>query len=267
MRLAVLGDPLVYTRSPELHRAGLTALGLECESVALRTPPAGLAARLAELAAAGFTGTNLTHPLKESALALLSRVSAEAASARSVNTVGFDPAGSWGETTDGVGFLDLLAALGRDPAEERVVLHGSGGASRSLALALAGAGCVSVVVASRDPALAAPAWGSVEGVRLEAASGEGIAAAHGEATLVVNATPRSAAGEPVAPAGLPRAALLVDLTYGPEPTEWVLAARAAGREAIDGLGLLVHQARRSLMRWTGRDVPVEPLARAVGWRA
>ena len=49
--------------------------------------------------------------------------------------------------------------------------------------------------------------------------------------------------------------------------QWVLAAREAGHEAMDGLGLLVHQARRSLMRWTGREVPVEPLARAVGWRA
>ncbi|MEO5616457.1 MAG: shikimate dehydrogenase [Candidatus Eisenbacteria bacterium] len=265
MRLAVLGDPLVYTRSPELHRAGLVALGLECESVALRTPADSLASRLRELAAAGFTGTNLTHPLKEPVLALLAQVSPEARAARSVNTVGFEPAGAWGETTDGAGFLDLLKALGRDAAAERVVLHGSGGASRSLALALAAGGCCSVVVASREPARAASGWEHIAGARLELAGGDGVAAAHREATLIVNATPRSTATDPVIPAGLPRAALLMDLTYGPEPTAWVVAARAAGREAMDGLGLLVHQARRSLMRWTGREVPIEPLARAVGW--
>lgn len=265
MRLAVLGEPLVYTRSPELHRAGLTALGIECESVALRTSPAQLAARLRKLAAAGFTGTNLTHPLKEPVLALLARVSPEARDARSVNTVGFDPAGHWGESTDGIGFLDLLGALGRDPKGERVVLHGSGGASRSLALALASAGCSGVVVASRDPAAAAPGWAAIPGARLEAAGGEAIADAHRKATLIVNGTPRSTSTDPVAPSGLPRAALIMDLRYGPEPTEWVVAARAAGHEAMDGLGLLVHQARRSLMRWTGRDVPIEPLARAVGW--
>jgi shikimate dehydrogenase len=265
VRLGVLGDPLIYTRSPELHRAGLAALGLAGESVALRTPAAGLAARLRELAAAGFTGVNLTHPLKEPALELLAHLSPAARTARSVNTVGFAAGGDWGETTDGAGFLDLLAALGRDPLGERVVLHGSGGASRSLALALVTAGCAHVTVASRAPVHAAPGWAGIPAARLAAASGEEVAAALREATLVVNGTPRSSEREPVAPAELPSSALLIDLTYGPEPTAWVLAARAAGREAMDGLGLLVHQARRSLERWTGRDVPVEPLARAVGW--
>jgi shikimate dehydrogenase len=57
----------------------------------------------------------------------------------------------------------------------------------------------------------------------------------------------------------------VDLVYGPEVTPWVRAARAAGIEAVDGLGLLVFQAQRSLALWTGREVPLAPLARAVGW--
>ena len=53
--------------------------------------------------------------------------------------------------------------------------------------------------------------------------------------------------------------------YGAEVTPWVLSARAAGLEALDGLGLLAFQARRSLALWTGRDVPIEPLLAAVGW--
>ena len=83
-----------------------------------------------------------------------------------------------------------------------------------------------------------------------------------EATLIVNATPVEA---PLPPATLPPRALIVDLRYGPEPTTWVRDARAAGREAYDGLGLLVFQARRSLTLWLSRAVPVDPLARAVGW--
>ena len=68
IRLAVLGDPLAYTLSPVLHRAGCEALGFACEAHALRTPPAELAERLRDLAARGFRGCNLTHPLKEHAL-------------------------------------------------------------------------------------------------------------------------------------------------------------------------------------------------------
>ena len=60
-------------------------------------------------------------------------------------------------------------------------------------------------------------------------------------------------------------ALLIDLVYGERPTEWVRAARHRGRQAVDGLGLLVHQARRSLEMWFQREVPLEPLERAVGW--
>ena len=263
--LAVLGDPLSYTRSPELHRAGLAAIGFECDSVALRTPAEGLERRLRELAETGYTGVNLTHPLKEPALALLARVSAPARAARSVNTVGLDADGHWGETTDGAGFIDLLRGMGRDPAAERVVLCGSGGASRSLAFALLAAGCTRIAVASRDPGRAAESWADLAGARLMRAEGEEIAADREAATLVVNGTPRSTALDPVPVSAISRRALLVDLTYGPELTVWVAAARAEGREAVDGLGLLVHQARRSLELWTGRQVPLEPLARAVGW--
>ena len=41
--------------------------------------------------------------------------------------------------------------------------------------------------------------------------------------------------------------------------------RIADYIAYDGLGLLVFQARRSLALWTARPVPLDPLARAVGW--
>lgn len=265
IRLAVLGDPLLYTRSPELHRAGLAALGLEGESSAIRTSVDRLPARLDELEAHGFRGVNLTHPLKEAALAQVGRASASATRARSVNTIGFAAGGRWGETTDGAGFLDLLRNTSREPSRERVVLFGSGGASRSLALALLEAGCASVMVASRDPAGAAAAWREIHGASLAGLETRELAETLGRATLIVNGTPRSSASEPVPVERLPRAAVLVDLTYGAAPPGWVTAARSAGLRAEDGLGLLVHQARRSLSLWLERDVPLAPLARAVGW--
>ena len=263
MKLAVLGDPLAFTRSPELHRAGLGALGLPCESHALRTPLDQLGTRLSELASAGFHGVNLTHPLKEAALAHVARASDAARASRSINTVGLTADGRWGDTTDGAGFLDLLRQLGVDPPDARVVIFGAGGAARSLTFALRAAGA-SVTVASRDPARASASWSAIPGPPpVDAAA---IGEALGGAAVVVNATPVATAEAPVVPGTTPKDALLVDLTYGPDGTAWVAAAHAAGRRAWDGLGLLVHQARHSIMRWTGRDLEVEPLARAVGWR-
>lgn len=263
-KLAVLGDPLAYTRSPELHRAALAAFGLAGGSDAIRTPREALGDRLAELARAGYRGANLTHPLKEAVLASLTHVSEAARRARSVNTVGFGAGGTWGATTDGPGFVDLLRALGRAPASERVVLLGAGGAARSLALALAEAGAT-VTASARDPAAAAAALPGLERFECAAWRSPEEAAALARATLVVNATPLSGEEPPAPLDRVPGEAAIVDLVYGPEPTPWVRAARAEGRTAHDGLGLLVFQARRSLSLWLEREVPLEPLARAVGW--
>ena len=262
VRLAVLGDPLRYTRSPELHRAGLAALGLEGESEALPTPALGLAERMRDLERRGCLGCNLTAPHKERALDCVGRVSEASRKARSINTVGFAPAGAWGDTTDGAGFLAWLGRLGRTPARERVHLLGAGGAARSLALALRGAGAA-VTASAREPASASERWsglGSVIGWR-SAGEAEAISAC----TVLIHATPLEDPKAILDPEGIPAFALAVDLRYGPEPTPWVRAARAAGRDAHDGLGLLVHQARASLALWLGRPVPLEPLERAVGW--
>ena len=260
VRLAVLGDPIDHSRSPDLHRAGLAAIGLSGTSRALRTSPAELGERLVALAADGYRGVNLTAPLKETALAHLASVSDASRRARSVNTVGFDPEAWWGDTTDGAGFVDLLESLGRAPDGSRVHLLGGGGAARSLACASRDAGA-EVTVAVRRPAEAAEAWQGIA-ARLVAWGSEAARSALAHATVVVNATPVAASELPLD--DLPEA-LVIDLTYGAELTPWTTRVRALGREAYDGLGLLVFQARRSLERWTGRDVPLDPLARAVGW--
>lgn len=265
LRLAVLGEPLEYTLSPALHRAGLEHLGIPCESEALRVPPARLGETLERLAAAGYRGVNLTHPHKEAALGHLRRVSEAARRARSVNTVSFEADGARGDTTDGAGFLDLLDHLGWGARGAGVVILGAGGAARSLGLALLEAGAAPVTACARRPAEAAPSWADIPGAALVAWPSEAARAALAGATLVVNATPLVGEGLPCAVAELPPACRVVDLVYGPDVTPWVRAARAAGLAALDGRWLLVFQARRSLRLWTGREVRTEVLARAVGW--
>ncbi len=262
VRLAVLGDPLEYTLSPVLHRAGLAAAGLDGESSALRTSAADLRERLAELARSGYRGVNLTHPHKQAACAAVDRCSNAAVRAQSVNTIGFEPGAWWGDTTDGIGCIDLLESLDRRVSGTRVVLIGAGGAARALAVALVDAGARVSFLARRPDALAG---GAIPGVSIVALDGDAADASLGNADVVINATTVSTARAPVDPARLARAALVVDLVYGRELSEWTRAARAAGLDAYDGLGLLVFQARRSLMLWLGRDLGVEPLARAVRW--
>lgn len=265
VRLAVLGDPLAFTLSPVLHRAGCAAVGVACESEALRTPVAELPARLAGLAARGYLGCNLTHPLKESAVDCAATASVAAERSRSANTIVFRTEGWFAETTDGPGFVDLLKSMHLEPARQRVLLLGAGGAARSLALALQWAGCREVVVSARRPADARFAWGEGLDERFLGWRSEEERDALAESTVVVNCTPLAGDEPPVPLDRIARTALVIDLTYGPEPTPWVREARRAGLQAFDGLGLLVHQARRSLSLWLGREVPADALAAAVGW--
>ena len=265
IRLAVLGDPLAHTRSPDLHRAALAALALTGESHALRTSVPELPARLAELAARGFRGVNLTHPLKEAVLPHLARLSEDARRARSVNTVVFDEDGWWGDTTDGAGFVDLIDEFGRTSSDHRVVLLGAGGAARSLALAIDASGCDEIVVSARHPETAAAAWNAIPAARLVRWRSRDEALALASATMVVNATPITGTEDPVPLAAIAIDALIVDLVYGVTLTPWVVRARAEGRTACDGLGLLVHQARYGLSKLLGRPVPIAALADAVGW--
>ena len=265
VRLAVLGDPLRYTCSPQLHRAGAVALGLTCESHALRTPLADLTETLERLEKSGYAGCNLTMPLKEAALACVRAVTPRARQARSVNTITFSGSGREGDSTDGIGFVDLIKSLDRDVAASRVVLLGAGGAARSLALALRDAGGGGLSVVSRREPPADEAWGGGLAAHWCAWDSAAAQAALAAAEVVVNCTPLAGLDTPARLGLLARGVLVVDLTYGEALTPWVQAARAQGIEAVDGLGLLVHQARHSLMRWFGRDVPLAPLAAAVGW--
>ena len=261
-KLAVLGDPLRYTRSPDLHRAGCAALGLACESLALRTPVTELSATLDRLAREGYAGCNLTMPLKEPALALVGTATPAARRARSVNTITFTD-GRLGDTTDGAGFIDLLAAERRNAATCNITLLGAGGSARSLALAIAEAGGRPVDVISRREPEPGEAWGGALGKRWSAWGTGAATRAIAVADVLVNCTPLAGDEFPVAIARIPRATLVVDLTYGERVTPWVAATRAAGLDAVDGLSLLVHQARRSLAIWFGRDVPLAPLVAAV----
>jgi shikimate dehydrogenase len=264
IHLAVLGHPLTYTRSPDLHRAGLAALGKTGASQALPTTPDELPSRLRDLAAAGLRGVNLTIPLKEAVIPHLDRVTERARRARSVNTVGFEREEAWGDTTDGIGFIQWWRSIGRDVARERVVLLGAGGAARSIAATLIEAGA-GVTVCARRPEAARASWqgmGAAQWVAWQSAESRDALA---RASLIANATPLDDPAEILPYDWAGPDAVLVDLRYGAEITPWVAGARAAGRSAYDGLGMLVHQARASLTLWLGEDVPVAPLERAVGW--
>lgn len=268
VRLAgVMGWPVAHSRSPTLHGHWLQTYGIDGAYVRLAVRPDRLGQALAALPALGFAGCNLTLPHKEAALGLVDRLAPSAVRAGAVNTVVVLKDGALeGSCTDGDGFLASVAeaAPAWSPRTGPAVLVGAGGAARAIAAALLDAGCPELRVVNRTSARA-QALASALGGAVDWLPWERRHAALDGAALVVNTTTRGMAGE--APldldlAMLPVGALVADAVYVPLETPLLAAARRRGLVAVDGLGMLLHQARPGFRRWFGVDPEVTPALRA-----
>jgi shikimate dehydrogenase len=136
MRLALIGDPVEHSASPRLQRGFLVEAAIDGDYVAIPTLRGGGAAAIARLREGGFTGCNITYPLKEEAFIACDALSDESRRTRSVNTIFFG-AQTLGTTTDGIGARAALESLLDEPvALKRIGVLGYGSTARAILLEL-----------------------------------------------------------------------------------------------------------------------------------
>jgi len=262
---AVIGSPVRHSVSPAIHNAAFGATGLDWVFLAAEVTPEGVEAAIAGVRAMGmWGGLSVTMPLKASVAGLLDDLSPEAKALGAVNTVVTRGGALVGHNTDGPG---LLACLDEDaawqPAGQRVVVLGAGGAARAVARAMAEAGARDVVIVARRPEAAADA-----AVVAGGAARAGTPADVPKADVIVNATPVGMAGAgspdalPLDPTFLTASQLVVDLVYHPAETLLLAAARARGATTVGGLGMLVHQAALAFELWTDVAPPLDVMRQA-----
>ena len=248
-RYAVIGNPVAHSSSPLIHAEFARATGQEMHYGRIEAPPGGFERAAGEFRAQGGKGFNVTVPFKEDAYRYATRLSPRASRARAVNTLAFRDGEVFGDTTDGVGLVrDLTLNLSVELRGSAVLLMGAGGAAQGVVEALFEAGVASLVIANRTlpraqalaarfaPAQSLP-YAELAGRRFD---------------LVVNATSAGLAGDapPLPPGLLAPTTLAYDMVYGRD-TPFLVAARAAGARACDGLGMLVEQAAESFFLWRG----------------
>lgn len=264
---AVTGWPIVHSRSPLVHGHWLRRYRIVGHYVPIALAPAGFEEGLRAMIALGFRGTNVTIPHKEAALALADEASDEAAAIGAANTLTFRQDGTiHADNTDGYGFLANLTDAVPDwrAASGPALVLGAGGASRAIVHALLNAGAPEVWIANRT-SVRADALAEHFGAGARALSWEAAIDASGDAATVVNTTSLGMKqGEPM-PLPLERlspTALVTDVVYGAEPTAFVAEARRRGLTAVDGLGMLLHQAVPGFERWFGVRPEVDAELRA-----
>ena len=136
LKLAVIGDPVEHSASPALHRGFLDAAEIAGTYEAIRIVSGEGARAIDELRAAGYTGLNVTTPLKEEAFARADARDAIAIAASAVNTLVLGTT-IYGFNTDGIGTIGALADAGLpDLAGRRVLVLGAGPTARAAIAAL-----------------------------------------------------------------------------------------------------------------------------------
>jgi shikimate dehydrogenase len=250
VRLELWGDPVAHSRSPAIHNAALTALGMSGDYLARRVDGPGLQAGVARLRSGEISGANVTMPHKAAAAALADHLGDEVTITGAANTLRGVAGRVEAINTDVGGLVDAASAA-RIPADIPVLVLGAGG---SAAAAVHAFGERRPAVAARRPEAAAAV--------LEHTGVAGSVVAWGEAlpgSLIINATPLGMRGERLPPAPMVAAAGLIDLPYGSAPTPACRTAAARGIPYADGIDVLVAQAARAFSWWTGRLAPVDAM--------
>lgn len=269
----IIGDPVRHSISPAIHNAAYAALGLDWAYVAFEVPAGAGAQAVDGMRSLGLAGLSVTMPHKAAVVDRLDSLSPTARRLGVVNTITRRPSdsGGWvleGDSTDGPGFLDSLRSDdGVDPSGKRCLILGSGGAARSVALALAEAGAARVAVAGRRPDAAGACAELAGAVGAAVDPDDELEAAVREADVVVNASPvgmKQGDGLPfgVDPGWIGADHAVIDLIYLPGTTPLLAAARSRGAFAANGLGMLISQAARQIEIWTGRQAPLDVMSAA-----
>jgi shikimate dehydrogenase len=257
-RLAgLIGNPVAQSRSPKLHGYWLEHYGIAGAYVPMRVEAGRIEDALRGLVALGFAGCNVTIPHKEAVFRLVDRRDPAAEKMGAVNLVVVEADGSLtGYNKDGYGFIENLRE-GRDwrASAGAAVVLGAGGGARSAVVSLIEAGVPEVRLINRTRERA-EALAKAFGGPVTVLDWERRHAALAGAALVVNTTSLGMVGQPgldLDLTALPVSALVCDIIYNPLETALLAAAKARGNATVNGLGMLIHQARPAFHAWFGVD--------------
>ncbi len=259
-RACVIGWPVSHSLSPIIHGYWLEELGLEGEYVRQPVEPKDFEGFLKNLSTHGFIGANITVPHKIEAYRLCEVRDPAAEAIGAVNTVWIEGGKLAGSNTDAYGFTANLDS--ESPGWDRggtAAVIGAGGAARAIVWALIQRGFKDVRIVNRTEA---------RGVKLAASfppaqafGFDRLYRALEGAALVVNSSTLGMAGAP--PLGIDLStigisAAVCDIVYHPLETELLKQARRGGWTAVDGLGMLLHQAVPGFEKWFGVRPKVSP---------
>jgi len=259
----VLGWPVAQSRSPKLHGYWLEKYKIPGSYIPLLVQPERLPDALKGLVALGLAGCNVTIPHKVAVMNLVDRVEPLAKRIGAVNLIVVEPDGSLSAyNKDGYGFIQCLRDARPDWRADSgpIVVLGAGGGSRAAVVSMADEGAGEIRLINRTVGKAEDI-AKAAGPSVKVLPWDKRAEALDRAALLVNCTSLGMIGQPpldIALDLLPKSALVCDIIYNPLETALLAAARKRGNTTVNGLGMLLHQARPAFHAWFGVMPEVTP---------
>ncbi|OKH87353.1 shikimate dehydrogenase [Thalassospira sp. TSL5-1] len=262
-RLAgVMGWPVAHSKSPRLQGYWLAKHGIDGSYMPLPVAPENFASAVKSLRDLGFAGVNVTIPHKQAVFDVCDELSVRAQRIGAVNTVTFAPDGKiLGDNTDGFGFIENLrqSTPEIDFTSSPAMILGAGGACRAIIVSLLDENCPEIRLLNRTKSRAQALADDVNDPRIQVIDWNQAHHCLDDAALLVNTTSLGMIGQPpleIDLAGLAAQAIVTDIVYAPLKTGLLAQAEAQGNRIVDGLGMLLHQARPGFHRWFGVDPAV-----------
>lgn len=252
---AVIGDPIVHSKSPEMHNAWYEEMNADATYIPVHVKPEDLQKAVESFKTLGASGWNITIPHKQTIIPFLDELDEMAEKMGAVNTVVRTTQGKLkGYNTDGVGFVrSLEEAIGTGHKDKRILLIGAGGAARGIAFALHAGGYEKLAIANRTVA-------NAQAIIKELGAGEAMSLLDAETQLdtfavFIQTTPAGLKnGEFALPFSMdkfPTEAIAADIVYNPLMTPFLLAAQEKQAMIVNGLGMFVHQGAVAYEYWLG----------------
>ena len=263
---AVVANPIKHSISPFIHNTAFEATATNGVYVAWEIETSDLEQTIRNIRRYQMFGINLSMPYKEQVIPYLDELSDEARLIGAVNTVVNHDGILIGYNTDGKGFFKSLPSF--TITGKKMTLLGAGGAAKSiLAQAiLDGANQISVFVRESSMEKTKSYLDRLEeqtGFKVDLYALEDVSELQvriAESDLLVNAASVGMDGKssPVPESiVLPETLLVADIIYKPFETPFLKWARSQGNSAVNGLGMLLHQAAEAFQLWTGKEMPTE----------
>lgn len=259
----VMGWPVAHSRSPLIHNHWLREHQLNGAYGLFPVSPDKLEEAIRGLQALGLAGCNITIPHKVNAMSCVDYVNPLAQRMGAINTIVVQPDGALhGFNHDGFGFIQSLLESQPTwkPSAAPIAVIGAGGAARGILVSLLDAGATNIRLINRTHSKAEE-LAQVFGPSVVAVTWAEREEALSDVSLLVNTTSQGMHGEPALDLrlnALPKDALVFDAVYIPLETPLLKEARARGNTTLNGLGMLLHQARPAFKSWFGVMPEVTP---------